>query len=327
MAYYMENTREEETPRVEVKRGEVWYLKAEGYYGHEQSMGRPILIISSDFGNESACPTVLGAFLSTSMKFRSVNVKINSVPRQSMVMCNQIVTVDRMRLSHKIGTLSEKELELVDKTLARSLGLNLQTPEKDKDLVQIECDLYKRLYTKALEKLTEIQFAQNLNAMPSSVKEEEPEPEPVVEEIEEPKRKRAYTPVEKPEFLDINGASFREIMSYGFSPTVAAAIRKLRPYERVTDLLLVPGVTTTKFNEIREHLVCEQENSEDSPEKVNLNSATYEELRAIGFADRTAKEIIRYRNKHGSFNSVGELLNVNRLGSILYDRMKDKVEV
>lgn len=63
-------------------------------------------------------------------------------------------------------------------------------------------------------------------------------------------------------------------------------------------------------------------------EKVNINTATVKELRGLDGIGRTlSKRIVKYRNEHGSFKSVGELRNVKGLGKTTFSKIEDKVVV
>lgn len=70
-----------------MQRGEVYYLRYDGSYGSEMATGRPVLIISSDEGNESS-PIVSVAFLTTKPKKLGIAVPVNTGRNKSWVLCN-----------------------------------------------------------------------------------------------------------------------------------------------------------------------------------------------------------------------------------------------
>lgn len=63
-------------------------------------------------------------------------------------------------------------------------------------------------------------------------------------------------------------------------------------------------------------------------EKVNLNTATKEELMTLpGVGEVTAQKIIEYREEKGGFSSIDELKNISRIGDKTIDKFRDKIEV
>jgi len=71
-----------------------------------------------------------------------------------------------------------------------------------------------------------------------------------------------------------------------------------------------------------------EEPSSKEPDKVNLNTATKEELKTIpGVGDVTAQRIVDYREEKGSFSSIEELKNVERIGDKTFEKIKEYVDV
>jgi len=61
-------------------------------------------------------------------------------------------------------------------------------------------------------------------------------------------------------------------------------------------------------------------------EKINLNTATVEQLQSLpGIGPATAKSIIEYRTKAGKFNRVEEIINVKGIGEKKFQRLKDRL--
>ena len=74
--------------------------------------------------------------------------------------------------------------------------------------------------------------------------------------------------------------------------------------------------------------VLAQKNKAASTEKVNLNTATAEQLQTLpGVGPALAKVIIEYRTKTGKFNKIEELLNVKGVGEKKFQQMKDRLVV
>lgn len=71
----------------------------------------------------------------------------------------------------------------------------------------------------------------------------------------------------------------------------------------------------------------EEEKKADSG-KVNINTADiYELCKVKGIGENLAKEIIAYRNKNGAFSKIEHLKRVDGIGSVVFEKMKDSIEV
>ena len=80
--------------------------------------------------------------------------------------------------------------------------------------------------------------------------------------------------------------------------------------------------TTTKNNSES------QQKQEKIQEKVNINTATLEELQTLtGIGESKAKAIIEYRTEKGQFNNIEELKEVNGIGDSLYEKVKDSITI
>ena len=74
--------------------------------------------------------------------------------------------------------------------------------------------------------------------------------------------------------------------------------------------------------------VLAQKSSPAATEKINLNSATAEQLQSIpGIGPATAKSIIEYRAKVGKFNRIEEIINVKGIGEKKFQKIKDRLVV
>lgn len=163
-----------------MKRGEVYYIKSNySEQGFEQRANRPAVIVSNDKCNErSGCLEVV--FLTSKpKKALPTHVEIwKDRAVSSTALCEQITSVDIGRFSDFMGSLSEEEMQELDKALAISIGLPLphepqeasSEEECDEDdlagddsddgwvltvtRLQAERDLYEKLYTDLLNKLT-----------------------------------------------------------------------------------------------------------------------------------------------------------------------------
>lgn len=71
-----------------------------------------------------------------------------------------------------------------------------------------------------------------------------------------------------------------------------------------------------------------QKSDTPSGEKVNLNSATLEQLQALpGVGPAIAKSIVEYRTKVGKFSKIEDILNVKGIGEKKFQRMKDRLTI
>lgn len=111
-----------------VKRGEIYYADLSPVVGSEQGGIRPVLIIQNDVGNKYS-PTVIAAAI-TSQKDKtklpthiSVNGSGCGLAKDSIVLLEQVRTIDKIRLKEKMGTLDDGSMNRVNKALTVSFGL------------------------------------------------------------------------------------------------------------------------------------------------------------------------------------------------------------
>lgn len=109
------------------RRGEIYYVDWSPGRGSEQAGIRPALIIQNDVGNQYS-PTTIVTAISTQQprgyRFQvAITAQESGLPRDSVVKCEQVQTIDQTRLGHLIGILSMDKMREVDEALHRSLGL------------------------------------------------------------------------------------------------------------------------------------------------------------------------------------------------------------
>lgn len=107
-----------------MKKGEIYYADLNGATGSEQSGGRPVLIIQNDIGNKFS-PTTIVAAITTNEKKSNMptHVQLNidcGLIQKSVVMLEQIRTVDKSRLRGKIGQCDENTLCYVNEAIKAS---------------------------------------------------------------------------------------------------------------------------------------------------------------------------------------------------------------
>lgn len=111
-----------------IKRGEIYYAELNPVIGSEQGGTRPVLIISNDIGNRHS-PTVIAAAITSKQTkhrlpthYHLVNVK--QMPADSIVLLEQLRTLDKRRLGKRIAQLDESTMAAISKLLLISLGVN-----------------------------------------------------------------------------------------------------------------------------------------------------------------------------------------------------------
>lgn len=114
---------------IVVKRGEIFYADLSPVIGSEQGGIRPVIIIQNDIGNRYSPTVIVAAITSQINKAKlPIHVEISSeeygLNRDSVVLLEQIRTLDKRRLKEKIGHMTEADMKKVNKALAISLNLS-----------------------------------------------------------------------------------------------------------------------------------------------------------------------------------------------------------
>jgi mRNA interferase MazF len=111
----------------EVRRGEIYFADlSDAALGSEQRGYRPVLCIQNDCGNRYSPTTVVAAITSKLGKKMPTHYTLpglRDLDIPSVVMCEQIRTVDKSRLRTYIGTLDEITMKGIDRAIAVSMGL------------------------------------------------------------------------------------------------------------------------------------------------------------------------------------------------------------
>lgn len=112
-----------------VRRGDIYYADLSPVVGSEQGGIRPVLIVQNDVGNRYS-PTVIAAAI-TSQKDKArlpTHIQVQStgsgLARDSVVLLEQIRTIDKKRLKEHMGRLDEQSMGRVDQALQISFGLS-----------------------------------------------------------------------------------------------------------------------------------------------------------------------------------------------------------
>ncbi len=110
-----------------VTRGDIYLADLSPVRGHEQGGLRPVLVIQNDVGNEHSSATIVAAITSRTKRRMPVHVTVSAeesgLPRDSIILLEQIRTIDKERLAKKLGRLAKERMEEVNRALQRSLDL------------------------------------------------------------------------------------------------------------------------------------------------------------------------------------------------------------
>ena len=113
---------------MSIKRGEIYYADLSPVVGSEQGGVRPVLIVQNDVGNRHS-PTVIAAAI-TSQKEKAklpTHIELNAdkcgLVKDSVVLLEQIRTLDKHRLRERAGQITPEDQKRVDQALDVSLGL------------------------------------------------------------------------------------------------------------------------------------------------------------------------------------------------------------
>ena len=111
------------------KRGHLYYANLDPTVGSEQAGYRPVLIIQNNTGNRHS-PTVIVASVTSKGKLKAnlpthcyIN-RIGSCKQPSVVMLEQIRTIDKRRLREHMGKLDDAHMHMVNEAIAVSFGLS-----------------------------------------------------------------------------------------------------------------------------------------------------------------------------------------------------------
>lgn len=130
------------TSKIICRRGEIFYSNLSGNLGSEQGGTRPVLIIQNDVGNKYS-PTVIVAVLTSQLDKAklpthiAVDAEKLGLPKNSIVLFEQLRTLDKRRLREKICTLDEFTMKKVDKALGISVGISIDYPKQKTELEKL----------------------------------------------------------------------------------------------------------------------------------------------------------------------------------------------
>jgi len=116
-------------PYTPLKKGQIYYANLNPVVGFEQGGMRPVLVVQNDIGNRYSPTTIVAAITShlnknmlpTHVLLKSLSYGLD---KDSVVLLEQVRTIDRARLHEYMGHLDDRALAVVDQALAVSFDLN-----------------------------------------------------------------------------------------------------------------------------------------------------------------------------------------------------------
>jgi len=113
---------------LQIKRGDIYYADLSPVTGSEQGGNRPVVIIQNDIGNKFS-PTVIIAAITSKINKAKLPTHIElsadeyGLQKDSVILVEQVRTIDNKRLQDRIGHLSDALMEQVNKAIEVSFGL------------------------------------------------------------------------------------------------------------------------------------------------------------------------------------------------------------
>lgn len=114
---------------MSIRRGEIYYADLSPVVGSEQGGIRPVLIVQNDIGNKYS-PTVIAAAITSQHEKSKLPTHIElsanncGLQKNSIVLLEQIRTIDKKRLKEKMGMLDDSSMTKIDTALSVSFGLS-----------------------------------------------------------------------------------------------------------------------------------------------------------------------------------------------------------
>lgn len=113
---------------MEVNRGDIYYADLSPVVGSEQGGVRPVLVVQNDVGNKYSPTVIIAAITSQLSKAKlPTHIELNkdkyNLAKDSVVLLEQIRTLDKRRLKEKIGVIDNLTMQKVDVAIMISLGI------------------------------------------------------------------------------------------------------------------------------------------------------------------------------------------------------------
>ena len=115
----------------QVRKGEIYYAELSGTVGSEQDGIRPVLIIQNDVGNRNSPTTIIAPLTTkTGKAVLPTHITLDTVcglSEKSIVLLEQIRTIDKCRLRGYVGTVDTKTVKQIDECIKISFGIGGDT--------------------------------------------------------------------------------------------------------------------------------------------------------------------------------------------------------
>ena len=117
---------------MEIIRGDIYYADLSPVVGSEQGGVRPVLVIQNDVGNKFSPTVIIAAITSQLTKAKlPTHIELNkekyNLPKDSVVLLEQIRTLDKRRLKEKVSSVDGGKMQQIDIAMMISLGITDQT--------------------------------------------------------------------------------------------------------------------------------------------------------------------------------------------------------
>ena len=115
---------------MKIRKNDVYYADLSPVIGSEQGGVRPVLVLQNNVGNKHA-PTIIVAAITSRMKRAKmpthvpVRMESGRLPKNSIVMLEQIRTIDKVRLVNFVGQITNESALLIDRASLISLGIDI----------------------------------------------------------------------------------------------------------------------------------------------------------------------------------------------------------
>ena len=122
--------------KMNIKRGEIYYADLSPVVGSEQGGVRPVLIVQNDVGNKYS-PTVIAAAITSKISKAKLPTHIDvpgedtGLAKDSIILLEQIRTIDKKRLKEKMGHLDDTTMNSVNNAIQVSFGLGIDKSDEN----------------------------------------------------------------------------------------------------------------------------------------------------------------------------------------------------